>query len=332
MKKLSVCVSVHNTGALLPRCLDSLIKQTYDDIEIILVNNGSTDNSLSIMQEYQKKCSNIRIFEQQDLGLARGRQRGVDEATGEYIAFLDADDYVLADMYRKLMKIAEAYSVDIVECETSRDGKLLSSPYEGMCDCQDILRDYFSGKYILSMLWLRIYRKSLFSPAVFPDIYINNEDIFALPCLLSKAKSIYFLKEPLHVYSTDNENAEMSKILFKKYSDEEIYGIKKKALGVVAFVESYIGKEYLECHFRKEFDAYKSRNITYFCVAKCRKIKPHRIVDELCANFNMNEEELNVFYRNSVLYPVFFEKIAIRLGVRRAIPIYRMVKKLVGGE
>lgn len=113
--KVSVCISVHNTAHLLPRCLDSLLKQTMKDLEIVLVNNGSSDNSEDIMRQYSNHYPQIQwqIIVQEDRGLAQGRQTGINHAIGEYIAFLDADDYVDSHMYGKLYDVAIENSADI---------------------------------------------------------------------------------------------------------------------------------------------------------------------------------------------------------------------------
>lgn len=109
MPKVSVCISVYNTSHLLPRCLDSVVTQSLKEIEVILVNNGSTDNSLQIMEEYQQRFPEmIKIFSQEDRGLAQGRQSGINNAMGEYITFLDADDYVTEDAYEKMYTTAIA--------------------------------------------------------------------------------------------------------------------------------------------------------------------------------------------------------------------------------
>ena len=118
--KVSVCISVHNTAKYLPRCLDSVCVQTLQSLEIVIVNNGSTDNSEEIMHDYASKNPERKfvIISQEDRSLAGGRQSGIDHATGEYIAFLDADDFVAPEAYEKMLLCAERESVDIVEIET----------------------------------------------------------------------------------------------------------------------------------------------------------------------------------------------------------------------
>ena len=94
MPKVSVIVPVYNVEKYITRCLTSLINQTLDDLEIILVNDGSTDNSVAIIREYKRQHDNIILVEKENGGLSSARNFGLVYATGEYIAFLDSDDYV----------------------------------------------------------------------------------------------------------------------------------------------------------------------------------------------------------------------------------------------
>ena len=94
---ISIIVPVYNVEAYLPQCLDSLINQTYQDLEIICVNDGSTDGSLEILQKYQSKDKRIKVVSQKNQGLSGARNTGISQATGEWIMFVDSDDYLLKD-------------------------------------------------------------------------------------------------------------------------------------------------------------------------------------------------------------------------------------------
>lgn len=246
--KVSVCISVHNTAKFLPRCLDSVCAQTLQSLEIVIVNNGSTDNSEEIMYEYAERHPErqIVIVSQEDRSLAGGRQTGINHATGEYITFLDADDLVEPTAYQKMLECAEKECVDIVEIQTRRDGDILESNLEGLQDSHQVLKLYFMKGGIQSMLWMRMYRRSLFEKPVLPNIYTNNEDMFALPCLLFAAKSIYFLKEPLHTYSTDNEGGVMQSETFDPKLAERRFQSRTKALLSIPFFREYVGEGYNE--------------------------------------------------------------------------------------
>ena len=284
--KVSVCISVHNTAKYLPRCLDSVCSQTLQSLEIVLVNNGSTDNSEEIMHEYASRHPERKfvIVSQEDRSLAGGRQSGIDNATGEFITFLDADDYVENIAYQTMLESAEREGVEIVEMQTRRDGKILCSNMSGLYDAHRVLKLYFTTEGIQSMLWLRLYKHSLFDKPVLPSIYTNNEDMFAWPCLLHAANRIYFLEEPLHTYSTDNEQGVMHSETNNPELAERRFQSRRKALSAITHFKEYVGEDcYYE--YENEHSSYSARCIFGFLqvnfVGKSMKDKEKAVIETL---------------------------------------------------
>ena len=117
MYKLSVIIPVYNVENYLRECLDSIINQTVKDIEIICVDDGSTDNSQDILKEYQKKDSRIKIITKENGGQASARNLGIKEAQGEYIAFIDSDDFIESEMLEKFYTKANDNNLDIAMCK-----------------------------------------------------------------------------------------------------------------------------------------------------------------------------------------------------------------------
>ena len=113
MHKLSIIVPVYNAKKYLKKCIDSILKQTYTDFELILIDDGSTDNSGEICDEYAKANSNIRVIHKENEGLVAARKTGLQNALGEYIGFVDSDDYIDEGMYETLMKPIEKNNADI---------------------------------------------------------------------------------------------------------------------------------------------------------------------------------------------------------------------------
>jgi glycosyltransferase EpsH len=114
--KVSVIIPVYNAGTLLLRCLDSLINQTLENIEIICVNDGSTDESREILEEYSIKDHRITVVHQENLGQGAARNTGMDVASGEYLGFVDADDWIELNYFEKLCRAAEKYGSEIACC------------------------------------------------------------------------------------------------------------------------------------------------------------------------------------------------------------------------
>lgn len=116
MPKVSVIVPVYNVEKFLPRCLDSILSQSLEDIEVICVDDGSPDNSIDILRRYEARDSRVRIIRQENRGLGGARNTGLDAASGEYIGFVDSDDWIDADFYEKLYRAAVDNGADIACC------------------------------------------------------------------------------------------------------------------------------------------------------------------------------------------------------------------------
>ena len=116
MSKVSVIVPVYNTKNYLNKCLDSLISQSYSNYEIIVINDGSTDGSKEVIEEYERKYSNIIVINQNNLGLSVARNIGIKVASGKYLAFVDGDDYLGRDFILNLVNKAEVDNADMVVC------------------------------------------------------------------------------------------------------------------------------------------------------------------------------------------------------------------------
>jgi len=113
---ISIIVPVYNVEKFLSQCIESIINQTYHNLEIILINDGSTDDSGKICDEYAMKDKRIKVIHQENSGVSNARNRGLDVASGEYIAFVDADDWIAEDMYEYMLKKAKKSNAEIVKC------------------------------------------------------------------------------------------------------------------------------------------------------------------------------------------------------------------------
>ena len=121
MKKVSIIVPVYNVEKYLAKCLDSLVSQTLEDVEIIVVDDGSKDNSKQIIDEFQTKYPDkIKSFVKENGGLSDARNFGLDRAIGEYIGFVDSDDYVTAEMFEEMHSLAQKYDAEMVICNLQK--------------------------------------------------------------------------------------------------------------------------------------------------------------------------------------------------------------------
>lgn len=125
MTEISIIIPIYNTGNFLKKCLDSVLNQTFKNIEVILINDGSTDNSGDICDNYAKKDSRVKVIHKQNEGVSVARNTGIQTATGEYIGFIDSDDWIAPDMYEKMYNNAIETKSYIVMCDavTKYDNK-----------------------------------------------------------------------------------------------------------------------------------------------------------------------------------------------------------------
>jgi len=164
MPRLSVVVPVYNVAPYLPECLDSLLNQSYHDLEILAVNDGSTDESLSILREYEEKAAGkLKVFTKENGGLSDARNAGLALARGEYVAFLDSDDFADPDLYEKLYDKAKEKNADMAASPIRYvwpDGKekLVSS---GVFDTEDEKEKKLLFTRFYPAVWNKIYRRSV---------------------------------------------------------------------------------------------------------------------------------------------------------------------------
>ena len=118
--KISVIVPVYNVEDYLDRCINSIVKQTYKNLEIILVDDGSTDSSYKICNEWAKKDERIKVLHNKNEGVSKARNVGIDASTGDFIAFVDSDDYIEETMFEKLLDKQKTNNSDIVFCRVNQ--------------------------------------------------------------------------------------------------------------------------------------------------------------------------------------------------------------------
>lgn len=119
MKKISIIVPIYNAENHLEKCIKSILTQTVEDLELILVDDGSKDNSLSICKAYANKDSRIKVIHQKNAGVSAARNHGIEVAEGDFIGFVDSDDWIDAHMYEILLEEAKKTNADVVMCDAT---------------------------------------------------------------------------------------------------------------------------------------------------------------------------------------------------------------------
>lgn len=263
MVKVSIVIPVYNVEKYLKQCLDSIINQTLRDIEIICVNDGSKDNSLSIIKEYAQKDNRIKIIDKQNSGYGDSVNKGFDIAAGEYVAIVEPDDYIDTNMYLELYEIANQNNVDFVKADFYRFtgeqeneklfyNKIDSSDkyYNKIVDLEndidpfDITISTWTGIYKREFLNQNNIRHNTTPGASFQDSGFWFQTFVC-------GKKAYFVSKPFYRNRRDNENSSV-------YDKSKVYTIAKEYDFIYNFLsknEDYLNK-YSDIYYRKRFDAY----------------------------------------------------------------------------
>ena len=217
MVKISIIIPNYNTEKYLPRCLDSLINQTFKDIEIIVIDDGSKDNSVDVIQKYAKQDKRIKLIRQQNSGPAKARNQGLENAQGKYLMFCDSDDWYEPNMCQVMYDTIEKQKVDVVCCHNFFDfeNKLSQELKE-----KRMINSYFNpklfGKYHLCqkvrfkvpvVLWNKIFKKELIDEYKIRFPIGNKQDDTAFWFMYSfVAKNIFCLPIQLYHYFLRNNS------------------------------------------------------------------------------------------------------------------------------
>ena len=201
MEKVSLIVPVYNTQNYLNQCFNSLVGQSYNNVEIILVDDGSTDNSYKICREYEKKYERIKLFHKENGGLSDARNYGLMQATGEYISFVDSDDYLKKDFVKTLVKLIKKYDADISLC--LREGHLLNNNEIHITNGQIMLLHILNNSCFEA--WGKLYKRNLLLENTFPVNKIH-EDLYAIPSIFLKCKKCVIIHQGLYHYETRDDS------------------------------------------------------------------------------------------------------------------------------
>ncbi len=213
-EKISVIVPVYNVAEYLGKCVDSIMGQTYKNLEILLVDDGSKDNSGEICDEYALKDSRIRVIHQKNGGLSAARNTGLNAASGEYVFFCDSDDYIELDALEKLHSKLAADNADIVACGFSevweKEGKVtnkkaFTSNSTGRWSGHESIIQMMRTNNICTVAWNKLYKRDLFDDVRFPEGRVH-EDEATIYKALYKAKIVSFLPVSLYNYIQRNES------------------------------------------------------------------------------------------------------------------------------
>ena len=273
--KVSVIVPVYNTEKYLTKCLDSLLNQTLDEIEIVAVNDGSPDSSGEILEEYKKQYpEKIVVIHKENGGQASARNLALGVCKGEYIGFLDSDDFVREEMFEKMYRTAVAQNADYVACGytdiTYRDGQeVVLQPYVASKVARET-KDMFFGA--LASPFLHLYKREIMvnSGVTFPEGYIYEDTAFYLN-LIPHIKKLGVIEEALAV-RLRHSNSTMA--TFKKERVRHIFPVLQTSMDY--YKEHGFWEEY-----RNELEYFCTRILLCSSLQRISKVGKFRDACEL---------------------------------------------------
>lgn len=218
--RVSVVVPVYNVQGFLVKCLDSIINQTYNDLEIILVNDGSTDNSGRICDEYASKDSRVKVIHQKNGGLSAARNAGIQNASSEWITFIDSDDYVSEDYVEYLINLASVNNSDVAIATytyVTNSKRIDKGTGEvAIMDSEVAIRRMLLDQGFDMGAWAKLYRTTFFDNNLYP---VNKlyEDSYTTYRVVYKAKKVAFGSKSIYFYINRDDSIVNSSFNERKF-------------------------------------------------------------------------------------------------------------------
>ena len=328
MAEISIIMPVYNSQDHLKDTLDYILNQTFDDFELICVNDGSGDDSLDILNDYSLKDSRIKVFSQENKGQGSARNKGLEHCTGKYVYFMDSDDCIIPEFLELVHDNIKNNSSEIVMFKTGNieSGNKIDTwplfPFDEVfkdVDFNDFTFDYHSvRKYVLNSSfapWTKFYKKELFDR--YDDFTFNEklpyEDVLFHIKSMLRASRISFVPEYLYYYRIDNPN-----------SSSFNYESHIKIFDVIDEVEEFLKKENYLNDFEKEFEFFKLRQITYHMITPINE-EHFKLAKQYLNGIDIDENDLIPDYRRKE-YQIFYENDAAKT-YEREINLYLLQRE-----
>lgn len=297
-EKLSVIVPVYNAEKYLPKCLDSILSQNFTDFQLILINDGSTDNSITICENYEKEYNNIKVISQYNKGVSQARKVGVENAEGDYITFIDSDDYLPHNNVFEIMNNSLA-----IENNTDLDILIGGGSENCLLSADEYLKKILLGYSAYTGPWAKWYKRELFNDFIFDiprDIRVG-EDFLMNIRLVKDRENITIREIPDEVYAYVRNNSESLTAGLKRTEDYEhtFYQELKKSFA----------QEKLD-NFTNEIISSRLNGLKYIVLSKNYRVNTNHIFyRELLKDIREKKYKLNIeeklLFKSMLLYAIF---------------------------
>ena len=223
---ISVIIPVYQVEKYIDSCIESVVNQTYCNLEIILVDDGSPDNCPSMCDNWAKKDNRIRVFHQMNSGSGAARNVALDEARGDLISFVDSDDYIAPEMYEQLLKFMTD-EIDIVECEyisSGEDNILFDEIVDDVqiYSTEEAMKEHIRDHFFRQVIWNKLYRRSVIGDIKFP-VGKKIDDEFWTYRVIAQARKLARTSCGMYAYRQQSDS-----IMHKKFTLERLQAIDAK--------------------------------------------------------------------------------------------------------
>lgn len=266
---ISVIVPIYNVEKQLNKCVDSIINQTYKTLEIILVDDGSLDKCPQICDEYAKKDSRIKTIHKKNGGLSDARNAGFNIATGDYVVFIDSDDWIELQALESMLETAQKYDADIVECnvmykyDNKKDESYNDDEFAVYSDNYSIMSAYIKDYRIKTVVWNKLYKKTLLNKNPF-EFGKYNEDEFFTYQILAKTNKLVHMDNYFYCYY-QREGSIMGSSFSLKHLDSLEASVKRA---------EFIEKNYPDLYF------YQLKYTTMLCINHYQNLLKNKGIDK----------------------------------------------------
>ncbi|CAD7808371.1 putative glycosyltransferase EpsJ [Chryseobacterium aquaeductus] len=310
--KISIIVPVYNVENYLAKCLDSLVNQTYQNIEILVVNDGSKDGSERIIQDYARIFpEKIKAFNKENGGLSDARNFGIDHATGDYLGFVDSDDFVTETMFEEMIDLAEKHHAEIVICniqKVNEHGNLTQklTQIPNMPEKIDLEENFSVFSDLSYFACNKLFKKELFKKKRFKK-GVHFEDIQLIPQLLLECKTLAQTQNFHYQYlertdSISKSHTEKGLDILKAVEDVEIY-----------FKSSSYSEKL------KELKNFQILEGVYTFLAYLAFVKDDDIFYKMSRNLDVFMKERNINFKDILIYSRFGKNYILSLPLKKKI-------------
>lgn len=294
--KISIILPVYNVDKYLRKCIDSILNQTYKNFELIIIDDGSTDNCPSICDEYKLLDNRIQVIHQENKGLSAARNVGIDLSIGKYITFIDSDDYIDNKYLEILHKLIVENKADMAVCDKiivndkeKETNKLITNYNNEIIDVEEAYMRMFKCNGIGFNVWSKLYKTNIVKKIKFPKGKLY-EDIFVINKIMSSVKKIivtnyngyYYLKRRDSITNTNISDNHMNliegSIKFKDYMLRNYPNLNDYTIrGYVNANFTVYRKAVLDNNFKKEYKSIRKEILSYKKDIFANKIYPFKM-------------------------------------------------------